>query len=250
MPLLPENIHPSWEPLLTNRFINELNLIENELNSLPIDKISQHRFFPRTENVMRFLEIDLNNINYIILGMDPYPSWYEIDGTILPVATGRSFEVGNLNSWQQTFKQNSLQNIVKAIYYNQTGEKKKLDEIRELLANNAFELSPPHQWFNNLETQGVLFLNATLTVAPKTVAPKCSVSFTQLWKAIMSQVIRYVNTEQVCWLLFGVKAQNRVQEALPGDFLAHTCCHPRLAQFVDENIFQHAADIDWCGLKK
>lgn len=245
MPLLPENIHPSWGPLLTSRFITELNLIENKLNHLPIHEGSQHRYFPKPENVMRFLEIDLNTIRYLILGMDPYPSWYEKDGTILPVATGRSFEVGDVNSWQQRFKQKSLQNILKTIYYNQTGEKKNLSEIRELLANSAFELSPPRQWFSNLETQGVLFLNATLTVAPK-----CPNSHTQLWKDIMSQVIRYVNTEQVCWLLFGVKAQDRVQEALQGDFLAHTCCHPRLAKFVGENIFQHAADIDWCSFEK
>lgn len=241
MSLLPKNIHPSWKPLLTNGFITELKRIENKLNSLTIDKGSQHRFFPKTENVMRFLEIDLNSVKYIILGMDPYPSWYEIDGTILPVATGRSFEVGNLNSWQQTFKQNSLQNIVKAIYYNQTGEKKKLAEIRELMANNEFELSPPHQWFDNLEAQGVLFLNATLTVTPG--SPD---SHTQDWQDSMSEIIRYVNVNQVCWLLFGDKAQNRIHEALPGDFLAHTCCHPRRAQFVDENIFQYAADIDWC----
>ena len=190
---------------------------------------------------MRFLEIDLNSVNYIILGMDPYPSWYEIDGTILPVATGRSFEVGNLNSWQQKFNQKSLQNILKTIYFNKTGEKVRLAEIRELMADNRFTISPPHQWFDNLEAQGILFLNATLTVKPG--SPD---SHTQDWQNIMTQVIRYVNANQVCWLLFGVKAQNRVQEALLGDYLAHTCCHPRNARFVDENIFQYAADIDWC----
>jgi len=244
MSLLPENIHPSWNPLLTNSFIAELKRIENKLNSLTIHEESQHRSFPKTENVMRFLEIDLNSVKYIILGMDPYPSWYEIDGTIFPVATGRSFEVGNLNSWQQKFNQKSLQNILKTIYFNKTGEKVRLAEIRELMADNRFTISPPHQWFDNLEAQGVLFLNATLTVTPR--SPD---SHTQDWKFIMTQVIRYVNSTQVCWLLFGKEAQKRVREAILGEFSAHNCCHPRNAQFVDENIFQYAADIDWCGVE-
>lgn len=243
MSLLPNNIHPSWGPLLSKEFVTQLTAIEDALNQLTIHEASNYRYFPKSENVMRFLEIDLKKIKYIILGMDPYPSWYKIDGAILPVATGRSFEVGNVNSWQQKFKQNSLQNIVKTIYYNQTGEKKNLPEIRELLANSAFELSPPLQWFDNLEKQGVLFLNATLTVAPD-----CPDSHTQLWQNTMSEVIRYIDDNyKPSWLLFGEKAKNRIREALPGDYKEYTCCHPRLNKFITANIFAAIEDIEWCG---
>jgi len=242
MSLLPANIHPSWEPLLSKNFINNLATIENELNKLPIHTDSKHSYFPEKENVMRFLQQDLANLKYIILGMDPYPSWYTLDDGIHPVATGRSFEIGNVNSWQQKFKQNSLQNIVKTIYYNKTGRKLSLSEIRNKLEENKFILSPPHQWFDQIEQQGVLFLNATLTVTPG-----CPDSHTNLWQPIMTEVIQYINEHHtVKWLLFGDKAQKRILNALGCDYPDHACCHPRLSRFVDANIFKLASDINWC----
>lgn len=102
------NIHSSWEELLTKDNIKLLDEIEEKIGN---------NYYPATKNVLRFLEQDLNKIKCIIVGMDPYPSCYtDKNNNILPIATGRSFEVANLTSWQDKFKQSSLRNILKTLY--------------------------------------------------------------------------------------------------------------------------------------
>lgn len=242
MTLIPDNIHDSWDDLITEDFSAELNRIEEILDQLPLHTESGYPYFPVKEKVMRFLEINLNNIRYVILGMDPYPSWFNVDNLSYPVATGRSFEVGNLDNWATPFKQKSLCNIIKTIYYNETGDRIGIAQLRRAIKNDPQAISEPHQFFNRLEAQGVLFLNATLTVLPN--APD---SHTDLWYLIMTQVIQYINNHRnnVGWLLFGLKAQNRIDEAIDGEYRSYCACHPRLEQFIDENVFAQVNDIQW-----
>lgn len=243
MSLFPYTIHQSWTNLLTPDFLQKILDVERELDQLSIHPEANVKFFPDYQNVMRFLTQDLSQIRYVILGMDPYPSWYIEDNAIHPIATGRSFEIGNLVSWQQKFKQNSLQNIIKAVYYNTTGKEKNLTEIRKDIADKQFIISPPAQWFDAIEAQGVLFLNATLTVAPDKPG-----SHTHLWRPAMQDIIRYINADHdsLCWLLFGDQAQTLIRKTLCNDhYLAHQCCHPRLAKFVTHNSLMVANDINW-----
>lgn len=239
--LWPDQIDPSWNSLLTNEFKQKVEDIGKILEALPIDETSGYRFFPEAVNVLRFLTQDLRQVKCIILGMDPYPSWYEKNNKILPVATGKSFEVGNIESWQQKFKQSSLRNILKTIYLNETGEKIGLQELRNKLKNHEVAISEPHEWFDSLQRQGVIFLNATLTVQPGIAD-----SHTKLWADIMTEVIQYIDSDHdIKWLLFGNKAQERIITAIGDKENIFKCCHPRLAEFVDENIFQHVPGIDW-----
>jgi len=241
MTLIPQNKNNSWNNLITPEFTTELDRIENLLDQLPVHPQSGYRYFPDKNQIMRFLELDLNNINYVILGMDPYPSWYTLDNVNYPVATGRSFEVGNLDNWGQRFKQSSLCNILKAVYFNQYGEKLSMVDLRIRLDDDPELISPPHEMFNHWEIQGVMLLNATLTVLPG--EPD---SHTTLWYAIMTRVIRFINEHHdIGWLLFGKKAQNRIDEAIDGEYRSYSCCHPRLARFVDENVFAQVKDIRW-----
>jgi len=241
MSLLPKNIDPSWGKLLSNDFIAKLNKIENELSLMPVHVSSGYAYFPKKQAILRFLQQDLMNAKCIILGMEPYPSWYTESGTLTPVATGRSFEIGNVDDWSQKFKQSSLRNMLKTVYYNQTADKISLQEVRDKIGNDSFKISQPHQWFDLLEQQGVIFLNATLTVEPDNTD-----SHTKLWADVMNEIIMYINNNyDIKWLLFGDKAQKIVISVLGNADNLYKCYHPRIAEFVDENIFKHVPEINW-----
>lgn len=242
MSLLPNDIHDSWKELLTEDFLKQLGDIEASLDALPKHS-SGYAYFPAKEKVMRFLSQDLTNIKCVILGMEPYPSWYvDENGAFIPVATGRSFEIANVSDWSQKFKQTSLRNMLKTVYFNATGKKKSVEEIRKEINDGAFNISQPHEWFAALEDEGVLFLNATLTVEP--INPD---SHTLMWKDVMNDIIAYIDshTDTAKWLLFGNKAQERLVNAIGEKDSMYKCSHPRLAEFVDENIFAAVPDVKW-----
>ncbi len=197
-------------------------------------------YFPENKNVLRFLNTDFNNLKYIIVGMEPYPTFFKKDGIDIPEATGRSFEVASLESWRQKFKQSSLRNILKTVYFNYTGEIKDLDRIRTEIADGKFPMKQPKDWFDSLERQGVLFLNATLTVESYHVD-----SHTNLWNDFMAALIAHIEQNQdVEWFLWGAKAQQRVAPYVKNSIQT---VHPRIAGFVSQNCFKGKDKVDWRG---
>lgn len=234
MSLLPIKIHPSWKSFLSKEIINELNNIELKIGN---------NFFPNKENVLRFLELDLNKIKYIIVGMEPYPSSFEKNGLIIPEATGRSFEVKSLLSktWSDKFKQSSLRNILKTIYYNETNEIINLENLRKKIEKKEFKIANPKDWFNKIESQGVMFLNATLTVEAYNVD-----SHKKIWENFIKELIKYIETNtDVKWVLWGKPAQERIIPYIKNNYI--TSCHPRLNDFILENCFKEMKDINWTG---
>lgn len=229
-----DNIHPSWKDFFTKEIIEELDKIENKIGS---------NYFPKKENVLRFTNLDLNEIKYIIVGMEPYPSSYEKNGIVYPIATGRSFEIDNIYSWSQKFKQSSLRNIIKTIYFNYNNKKINLETLREKIASKEFNIKSPKEWYDSLEKQGVMFLNATLTVEPYNVD-----SHTKIWETFMNKLIKYINNnnKNILFLLWGNKAQERV---LPLIDTKNAICnqHPRLVGFIDENCFEKLDKVNWLG---
>lgn len=234
MSLLPKTINKSWEKFLTKDIIDELTIIESKIGN---------NYFPNTENVLRFMELDLNEIKYIIVGMEPYPSSFEKSGKIIPEATGRSFEIKSLLSktWSDKFKQSSLRNILKTIYYNKTNEIIDLETLRKKIEQKEFEIKNPKEWFNNIEAQGVMFLNATLTVEAYNVD-----SHRKIWETFMIKLISYIEkNSNVKWVLWGKPAQERIIPYIKDNYIIS--CHPRLNDFIKENCFAKMKDINWCG---
>ncbi len=228
-------IHPSWEAFLENKENDELLAkIKSEIEKGP--------YYPHREKVMRFLACDLDKALYVILGMEPYPSSYDNGtGEKVPVATGRSFEVANVSDWRQKYKQSSLRNILKALYYNETGEMAALEQIREKITDGIFDIDPPHEWFDRMEDQGVIFLNAVLTVRPEQVD-----SHRRYWDKYMDRLMVYIiqTNPKVRFFLWGEKAALRVEGIVPSGRCIRSC-HPRLPQFVSENCFGRVKDVDW-----
>lgn len=177
--------------------------------------------------------------------MEPYASWYTVPSTydngefIIPEATGRSFEVNSVTKWDQKFKQTSLRNILKSLYYMNTGKDETLEIIREKINSGDFSISQPHDWFDEMEKQGVVFLNATLTVRKD--SPD---SHRYLWDSFMTELISFINKQNpnIIWILAGDKAQNR---ALSLVNRAVICPHPRIARFVKSCPFEAVKTINW-----
>jgi uracil-DNA glycosylase len=234
MGFLQKDVHPSWNEFFTNEIKRELKNIENSVSE----------YYPLEENVLRFTETDLANIKYVIVGMEPYCTEYIKNGQTIPEATGRSFEVGSLldKKWDAKFKQSSLRNIIKTIYYNETGELISMEQLREKINDNSFKISQPKEWFDSMEKQGVLFLNATLTVQPHKVD-----SHTKLWTEFMNKLILFIAEEQSPqWLLWGNKATDRVEPLIDKEMIIK-CSHPRVNNFCLENCFQYADKVNWLG---
>jgi len=223
---IPEN---NWN------FINGDRMVELEKIHCTIGS-----YFPENRNVLRFLNADFNNLKYIIVGMEPYPTSFEKDGIEVPEATGRSFEVASLSSWKQKFKQSSLRNILKTVYFNYIGEIRSTEDIRKEIADESFPMKQPKDWFDSMEKQGVLFLNATLTVEPYNVD-----SHTKLWSDFMTALILHIEKNQdVEWFLWGSKAQQMIA---PHVRKSIQTVHPRISEFVYQNCFESKDKVDWRG---
>lgn len=239
MKFMPKNIHSSW-----NEFIEREDIVD-ELDKI-YEKIGKN-YFPVEENVLRFLNMDLENIKCIIVGMEPYPTSWLKDGKEVPIATGRSFEVSLLEgqNWNYKIKQSSLRNILKTFYLNETGIKKSLEDVRNEINSGKFQILNPDDLFNNLEMQGVLFLNATLTVEKENVD-----SHRKYWEYFMNELINYITSknDNVKWLLWGDKAKTRILPLIDEKDAIITQ-HPRLAGFVDENCFQYIDTVKWTGIQ-
>ena len=183
-------IDASWNDFLTAENIDLLTSIEN--------KITQSNFTPPPSRVLHFLSIPLNQVKIIILGQDPYPQQ--------GVATGRAFEVGTLKTWNQTFNNISLKNIVRAIYHTYQGEYLKFSDIKKQIGT-SFLLKGPDQLFVEWEKQGVLLLNTSFT---------CEIgksnSHEKIWKPFTLKLLNYIalNYPNTIWFLWGNNAKEIV----------------------------------------
>lgn len=233
MSLIIDNVNPSWNEFINN---DEIVLLLTE-----IEKSIGDNYFPKKENVLRFLSLDLSKVKYILLGMDPYHSYYTKNNINIPIATGRSFEVSNYDDWTKKTKNKSLTNILKNIYgiYN---KKASIKEIRDAINNGTFDILKPNDWFDSMEKQGLLFLNTSFTV------DKIPGSHMSYWLPFTSKLINYINdnNSSVVWILLGDDAINIGKKFIPDDRKI-TACHPAVEKFVDEDVFSKIEDINWKG---
>lgn len=196
--LLPEIIHQDWEPFLTDEIFNLLEKISQQLErGYGSDYIT-----PPKQIALRFLTLPLINSKVVILGQDPYPQ----EG----VATGRAFEVGGLMSWGVPFRNVSLKNIVRAIYYAETGAYKTFTEVKQEIIG-GWHIDSPNEIFKNWEKQGVLLLNTSFTCEKGKPG-----SHSKIWSEFTRKMLEYINTicPDLVWLLWGNHAQNVVDGML------------------------------------
>lgn len=205
---------------------------------------AEQNLCPKRENVFRFLKCDLEKTKCIILGMDPYSTTYINGDKLEPVATGRAFEVANIEKWTDGTKNVSLTNIFKALINLKYNKIYTINEIRDLVERDGFRYIKIRDWFDAMEKEGVIFLNATLT----TIYNKTGVH-ESVWTNFMNELLLYiVNVKKdIKWLIFGESAKKRVKDIVPIENIIYTC-HPAARMnntFVKDCLFKKVKDIEW-----
>ena len=238
MSLIPKNTHSSWEKFLSNEICEELDEIEQKIG---------RNTNPDYDNILRLLTCNLNDVKVVILGQDPYPEKGR--------ATGRAFEVGDLQSWNDKFRQVSLKNIVRLIHKNYKNiddykDIKKFSQIQEEIKADKFKILPPDEIFKSWEKQGVLLLNTYLSVEPGKAG-----SHIEIWKDFSIKLLGYISVENknINWFLWGKQAEDKKQYINNGKF--HISRHPMMCSekykddFLKNNCFKDTMDIiNWLGI--
>ena len=226
-----ENADKSWLPLLED---------SREMLESIHTAVSGDGFLPGAERVLRFSQVPLPRVRVVILGQDPYPQ--------PGAATGRSFEVGGLADWTKPFRQSSLRSIVRAVYGAYHTEIPAWNEVRAHIADGSFPIAPPDRLWDALEEQGVLFLNAYLTVAPGKPG-----AHRTLWLPFSHKLVRYIDeaVPDCAWFLWGSDARGFAAEILHGR--RYESRHPMLTgpwddDFLKNPCFRETKDqINWLG---
>ena len=237
MSLVPDDYHSSWDKFLTIKIVEELKNIERKIGN---------NINPQQKNVLRFMKCDLYEVKVVILGQDPYPEKGR--------ATGRSFEVGDLYSWNQKFRQVSLKNIVRLIHknYNEINEYnkiKKFSDIQNEIVKGTFKLSSPNEIFVSWERQGVLLLNTYFTVESGITGSHISI-----WEPFSVELLKFISNENknINWFLWGKKAEDKKKYIKNGKF--YVSRHPMMCSekydddFLKNNCFKDTMNlINWLG---
>tara|TARA_Y100001970_G_C14031266_1_gene748751 strand:+ start:122 stop:820 length:699 start_codon:yes stop_codon:yes gene_type:complete len=158
------NIPIEWKDF----FIDNIEILQNISNSISSTKI----IYPSVQRVFRaFYMTPLSNIKIVIVGQDCYHNGN---------ATGLCFDVKN-----GSIINPSLKNIYKEL---------KLEGFTPTEDGNL----------SHLPSQGVLLINAALTVAKGEAD-----SHTAYWYPFTENLIKYIskNTHNISWLLMGKRAQ-------------------------------------------
>lgn len=170
------SIHPSWKTLLKDEF--EKPYFEELVDFVKSEYASQ-TIYPEGKNIFRAFErCPVDQLKVVILGQDPYHGPDQANGLCFSVNDG----VKNPPS---------LQNIFKEI---------------------SSDLSIPIPDSGNLDRwadQGVLLLNATLTVRAKQAGSHQNKGWEQFTDAVVQQILEQKNG--IVFMLWGRYAQNKGQ---------------------------------------
>jgi len=191
-------IEASWKNILLPAFYNESF---NSLKTFLIEEKKQHTIYPKSKQIFRAFNLcPFDNVNVVIIGQDPYHGPNQANGLCFSVSEGIKLPP-------------SLKNIYREIHQDLGG---------------AIPCS------GNLEhwsKQGVLMLNATLTVR----AGLAGSHQKKGWESFTDYVISSLSVKKknLIFLLWGRFAQNKAQlidhnkhnilkAAHPSPFSAHS----------------------------
>ena len=105
-------------------------------------------------------------------------------------------------------------------------------ELLKEIDKGNFPIKPPHEWFDSLENQGVLFLNTALT---------CKVgvsgSHSDIWAPFSDRLISFIaqNNKDAVWFLWGSLSKHAV--TLIGDSKSFVSRHPMMCSQKYEDDF-------------
>jgi uracil-DNA glycosylase len=152
-----------------------------------------------------------SKVRCVLIGQDPYPA--------LRRATGRSFEQGDIEAWNLPAASiaNSLRVLLRMLIAARTNDpavvKMSWTTFLRHIATPGVALESPRALFDRLQqTQGVLFLNAGLTITryQSGGGPEQTRGHIPFWRPVVGQVLRAMAVRrrgQVVFLCLGALAQ-------------------------------------------
>jgi uracil-DNA glycosylase len=185
------NIKTQWKSVILsyiNKHTDKWNLIEMELQKMK----GNLNIYPKEEDIFRcFNYFDPENTQVVILGQDPYHGENQ--------AIGISFGVNN-----DTKKPPSLKNIEKVL-------------------NNDVQTTIKYSDLIYWAKQGVLMLNASLTVLQKTPG-----SHMKLWKHFTKYIIDHLNNtySNIVFVAWGSFAYGKMQHINTNKNHLYVSSHP------------------------
>lgn len=200
-------LEPGWKEVLTSEIEKPYF---QEIRSFLVEEIKEGKsIYPEPKNIFAALDsCPWDKVKVVILGQDPYHS--DEDG--LPHAHGLSFSIPK----EAKKIPPSLQNIYK--------------ELKTDLEEGSFQM-PNHGNLNSWADQGVLLLNATLTVEAHQANSHSHVG----WQTFTDHIIQAISeyNEGCVFLLWGKFAQSKevlidtnrhlvIKSAHPSPFSAHS----------------------------
>ena len=161
---------------------------------------------PQGAHMLRAFDgISPNLVRCVILGQDPYPS--------PEFATGRAFEAGNVAAWRELDKMfsKSVRAFMQQIVAARTGEAgyaRSFSDWPKTLAaieSGAIAFEPPSQLAQRWVDDGVLLLNASLTLSrfKVDVDPHQARGHLPVWRPLMIRVLRALVERGVPLVIIG-----------------------------------------------
>lgn len=197
MRIVTEHVPDTWEAVFKEA-MPELKDVDEILRELEKE---EGPYFPLKKDLFRAFEMTpLPDVRVVIVGQDPYHDTYH-DGTrYLPRAQGLSFSVNRKANLPP-----SLINI-----------------YREIKRTHPEFIIPAHGDLSEWARQGVLLLNACLTVKPR-----CPASHGSIWMGFINRVVNAINAvnKHCIYVLWGNEAQ-KLARLLPGSVHVLTSAHP------------------------
>lgn len=184
-------IHESWKSRLKDEFEKPYF---KELTEFVRGEYAGKKVYPAPQNIFRAFELcPFENVRVVILGQDPYHGVGQANGLCFSVGDGILLPP-------------SLQNIFKEIHDDLGTPIRKIGNL------------------DDLSRQGVLLLNATLTV----VAGSAGSHQKKGWEEFTDAVIRLLNREKehLVFLLWGNYAKEKGKVIDTGKHLVLTAAHP------------------------
>ena len=209
-----DDLSPKWHTVLAGVSPNALGVLDT------LTFATTEPIYPTRRNVVlagaradahvfrAFDGVDPSQVRCVLIGQDPYPA--------LSRATGRSFEQGDLNAWvsKASSVASSLRVLLRMLVAARTGDATvlKMTWSNFVKFTATIQLESPRDLFDHLQSQGVLCLNAGLTITryKSGGAPEQTKGHIPFWKPVVGQVLRSIatrNTGHVVFLCLGQFAQ-------------------------------------------
>jgi len=198
-------IEDGWKQLLVDDFNSEnFKQLKSFLKSeKELEAKKETLIFPPNKDILNaFNYTPLNSVKVVIIGQDPYHSYEENDNKIIPHAHGLCFSIPK----EAKKIPPSLKNIYK-----------------EIKTDLGFEI-PTHGNLTSWAKQGVLMLNATLTVRVHNAGSHQKKG----WEEFTNSAIKKLSTSQnnLVFLLWGKFAQQKEELIDSSKHLILKAAHP------------------------